>query len=133
MNFDPPIIKSYPGNISIPLYMTYSDFRKSDSDVLEDLSYLEQIYPQRVNKYIDKITSVLDKLDYEGSMIYDEYPDCYSMRSLADSVYEIIMREIVNEELTDTEKVGLKDLVRVLTCNELYKRRRANKYSFPKF
>ena len=39
------------------------------------------------------IAGILDKLDYEGSMIYDEYPDRWQLYKLAQDILERIRRE----------------------------------------
>jgi len=55
-----------------------------------------------------------DRQEYEGSMIYDEYPDRLSLFRIADTISTILEQE--------AEKVS-KDLIHVLVCNEIYKRR----------
>ena len=61
--------------------------------LLQDLEYLQQMYPADVKRYQKRIAEVLDKTDYEGSMIYDEYPDRYSLRALAGSMQKVLQNE----------------------------------------
>ena len=79
-----------------------------------DLEYLQQTYPGEVRRCQRRIAEILDKYDYEGSMIYDEYPDRLSLFRIADTISTILEQE--------AEKVS-KDLIHVLVCNEIYKRR----------
>ena len=60
------------GNKVLPFYMTYPlPMAYEDEDaMLRDLDYLQQMYPQDAKKYQKKIVAILDKMDYEGSMIY---------------------------------------------------------------
>mgnify|MGYP001700307872 FL=1 len=60
----------------------------------------------------------MDKYDYEGSMIYDEYPDRFSLYRIADTIGKILERE--------SGKVS-GDLIQVLVCDEIYKRRHGGK------
>ena len=61
----------------LPFYMTYPLplYYQEEDTILKDLEYLQQMYPADARKYQKKIAEILDKLDYEGSMIYDEFPD----------------------------------------------------------
>ena len=114
----------------LPFYMTYSGYLRPAQE------YLQQTYPHDVKHYQCKIAEILDKLDYEGSMIYDEYPDRCSLQRLTDSIVRIICHEEAGE---DVEKDPLEDagekriwitgLVQVLLCNEVYKRRHGGRRS----
>ncbi len=116
----------------LPFYMTYPEFssRYMGQDAMHDLEYLQQMYPVQVRKYQRRVSEILDKMDYEGSMIYDEYPDRYSMERLTDSVWNIIKREeqsqspeeIMNPEVWE----WIKALLFVLLNTEVYKRRQGN-------
>lgn len=113
----------------LPFYMTYPGYLSSAQEgaVLQDLEYLQQTYPREVRQYQSKIAEILDKLDYEGSMIYDEYPDCYSLQRLGDTIIRILQQEeaVASEEeaLSEEEWKLVKCMVQVLLCNEIYKRR----------
>lgn len=58
--------------------------------ILEDLEYLQQMYPTYARKYQSAISSVVDKMDYEGSFIYDQYPDKLTILRMVESVMVII-------------------------------------------
>lgn len=111
----------------LPFYMTYPGYLSSaqESAVLQDLEYLQQTYPQDVRRYQGKIAEILDKLDYEGSMIYDEYPDRYSLQRLADSIMRIIRQEEQKgaEDGSEEKWTWITGMIQVLLCNEIYKRR----------
>lgn len=101
----------------LPFYMTYPDYYGPGREVqlLQDLEYLQQLYPNDVKRYQRRISEILDKTDYEGSMIYDEYPDKYSLLALAGS-----MRKVLEIE---EEKAPEESMIQVLLFNEVYKRR----------
>lgn len=94
--------------------------------MLQDLEYLQQMYPNEVKRCQRRVAEILDKADYEGAMIYDEYPDRCSLLALTKS----ICRVLENEE----ENAPAEEMVQVLLCNEVYKRRhggrRGNIYSW---
>ena len=91
--------------VARPFFMTLPGYpgRMDEKELLNDLEYLQQTYPGEVRRCQRRIAEILDKYDYEGSMIYDEYPDRLILFRRADKVS--------------------KDLIHVLVCNEIYKRR----------
>lgn len=90
---------SMRGNRILPFYMTYPmPMAYEDEDVmLRDLEYLQQMYPQDAKKYQKKIVSILDKMDYEGSMIYDDYPDQFMLYKLSRDITEMIRKDEIAE------------------------------------
>ena len=130
----------------IPFYMTYQTpwVLGEEDKVLRDLDYLQQMYPAQAKKYQRKIVEVVDKLDYEGSMIYDEYPDRWQLYRLAENIMDIIKRE----EMEQAEKgmsesynmfmeawkwETMADIIQILLFQEIYRRRRGGKRGFLKF
>ena len=78
----------------LPFYMTYPEMgQRTEQDNMRDLEYLQQMYPYEVRRYQRRVSEILDRMDYEGSMIYDEYPDRYSLERLAETVWNIIKME----------------------------------------
>ncbi|MCX4306803.1 MAG: hypothetical protein OSJ69_13495 [Acetatifactor sp.] len=104
-------------NGPLPFYMTYPGYfgPGQEAMLLRDLEYLQQMYPADVRRFQKRIAEVLDKADYEGSMIYDEYPDKCSIGALTSSMLRVLQNE---EEDPPTE-----GMIQVLLCNEIYKRR----------
>lgn len=58
--------------------------------ILEDMEYLQQMYPTYAKNYQTVISSVVDKMDYENSFIYDQYPDKLSIQRMVSSVMTVI-------------------------------------------
>lgn len=58
--------------------------------ILEDMEYLQQMYPTYAKNYQGVISSVVDKMDYNGSFIYDQYPDKLSIQRMVLSVMTVI-------------------------------------------
>ena len=104
-------------NGPLPFYLAYPDLYepKREAMLLQDLDYLQQMYPGQVKRFQRRIAEMLDKTDYEGSMIYDEYPDRYCLQAMAGSMLKALEKE---EEDPPTQ-----DIVQVLLLTEIYKRR----------
>ena len=106
--------------VARPFFMTLPGYpgRMDEKEILNDLEYLQQTYPGEVRRCQRRIAEILDKYDYEGSMIYDEYPDRFSLYRIADTIGKILERE--------AGKVS-GYLIQVLVCDEIYKRRHGGK------
>ena len=102
-------------NGPLPFYMTYPDYQASNREamLLQDLEYLQQMYPNDVKRYQKRIADMLDKADYEGSMIYDEYPDRYSLLAMTKSICGVLEKE-------ESEAPG-EAMIQVLLFNEVYR------------
>ena len=76
----------------LPFYMAYPlpMYYQQEDSVTRDLEYLQQMYPSQAKKFQKKIAEMLDHIDYEGSMIYDEYPDKWQIYRLTQMIVEKI-------------------------------------------
>jgi len=107
--------------LPLPFYLGYdgSLLEQVDTEyeqVRRDFAYLQTVCPTKIKEYQKRIEKMLDTMDYEGSMIYDEFPDQFSLSYLA----KMLTRGLAEgeEELPD-----VKEMMEVLVCNEIFKRR----------
>lgn len=129
MDYKPRILHTFPSQIPLPYYMTYPGYMGAtqERELVRDMEYLQQAYPGEVKRYQRRVAQILDKMDYEGSMIYDEYPDVGSLRRMVDGIIKVLQNE--DEKLPEAEREPsekwdwMRDLIQVLLCNEIYKRR----------
>lgn len=119
----------------MPFYMTYPlpMYYEDENSIIRDLEYLQQMYPAQAKRYQKVISNILDKLDYEGSMIYDEFPDRWQLYKLSTDILDRIRREEEKNKESDSENGGSEaslekwkwtgDLIQILLFYEIYKRR----------
>ena len=123
----------------LPFYMTYPLplYYQEEDTATRDLEYLQQMYPAEAKKYQKIIAGILDKLDYEGSMIYDEYPDRWQMYKLAQDILERIKRQEAKDnpgaEIPKEKWEWASDMVQIILLYEVYKRRHNNHSGILKF
>jgi hypothetical protein len=100
----------------------YPDLYRNEIETERDMQYLMQMYPKDAKKLQQKVEQACDRLEYEGSMMYDEYPDRVSMLLICDRIAE----ELADEE-TDGGDAPMdpnrRSLLEVLLYNEMHKRR----------
>ena len=122
----------------LPFYMSYPmplGYGQEDA-VTKDLEYLQQMYPSQAKRYQKRIVQILDKMDYEGSMIYDEYPDRWQLYRLSESILNILKKEEQEdpEVESNAEKwEWLADRIQILLFYEIYKRRHSSRKGYLKF
>lgn len=107
----------------LPYYMKYPMPMIYDDDRLErrDYDYVKSVYPDTAKRLLPFIEEECDRLEYEGSMMYDEYPDRLALR--------LICRRIYEQAKDGEENPGdwLKDLIEVMAYQELLRRRREHR------
>ena len=112
----------------------YSQFGDRDME----FSYLEELYPEKIKYYQKKVMEEVDRYDYQGSILYDEYPDRLTLYRMAVEITEKIkaarMQEDGDREYNDKNKdtfswgnysCELLELVQVLLYQEIYKRKQS--------
>jgi len=107
-------------------------FYQEQDTVTRDLEYLQEMYPAEAKKYQKVIAGILDRLDYEGSMIYDEYPDKWQIYRLTQIVVDQL-KQTGNAEQTEQDWDRITEFVQVLLCCEIYKKRHMNQNGILKF
>ena len=66
----------------LPYYMAYPMPLQYDDERIEryDFEYMKSMYPQTAKKVLPYVEDECDRMEYEGSMMYDEYPDQLQLR-----------------------------------------------------
>lgn len=128
-------------NSIIPFYVAYPNYQMYSDEYrrMQDLEYLQSMYPAEIKEYQKKINQVLDRIDYAGSMIYDEFPDRISLYKLSTDITQSILRDKRAEnnegakqgEDMNPEHIGM--IVQILLYYEIHKRRYRRSDSFLNF
>lgn len=85
----------------------WPDLYMSEIETERDLQYLQQMYPADAKRMQRKVEEECDKLEYEGSMMYDEYPDRVTMLLMCDRIADALARE--DAEKQAAEEAGQMD------------------------
>lgn len=86
-----------------------------DDDLIEkDYDYMHQMTPEPARRLFELIEDICDRLEYEGSFLFDEYPDKTTLFDLTDKIHN---------DLTSLETPTLKDFIQTMLCDEILYRR----------
>ena len=110
---------------------------------------MKELYPREVKRILELVEEECDKMEYEGSLMFDEYPDRFMMEQITDRIYK---KAREGEKQLETEQVScpppfrppmgpkppgppmgpppwngprddLRSLIGVILTNEMYRRR----------
>lgn len=126
MDFNQGLNPAFRQSNPLPFFMSYPGYcgLGLERKALKDFEYLQQTYPTKVKGYQRRVQEILDKLDYDGGFVYDEYPDKYQLERLAKTVANILYREETTSEGERTETPEeMINMAQILVCNDIFKRR----------
>lgn len=120
--------KKLPYYMVYPMPFVYDDGRLEERDI----EYMKSLYPDAAKKLLPYVEEECDRMEYQNSMMYDEYPDKLQLRMMCSRVYDKVKK---NEWMLDEdgEAEGLRDLLEVLVYEELMHRRRDSRRRHQKF
>ena len=110
-------------NQKLPYYMAYPMPFVFDDERTERMGfeYLKSLYPDIPKRLLPYVEEECDRMDYDNSMVYDEYPDKLQLRLMCARACRNIEK---NEKgIYDDDMGKIRDLVEVMMYQELYKRR----------
>lgn len=121
----------------LPYYMAYPmDLEEygEEKKKQRDVEYMKSIYPMSAKRLLPYVEEECDRMEYEGSMIYDEYPDRLLLYLMAGRIYDRMKegekKEIETEMETQehkhkkkTREQSVMELIEILLYQELVQRR----------
>lgn len=86
-----------------------------EEEKIRDLKYL---YPLEVSELNEMVMNVCDQMEYEGSPMYDQYPDKVTMGRMAAGIcgHYCCQKDRVDQK-------WLRPMVEIMLCNEMNCRR----------
>lgn len=96
-------------------------------DAAKDFDYMKQLYPKKAKLMLSLIEEECDKLEYDGSFMFDEYPDRVYLGRLADKIYHnlgVVRESSISDSAASDSSDWLKDMTEVLLYNEMLERRK---------
>ena len=105
-----------------PFYASFASPAFLDGERLQEaeFSLMKSYYPKMARKIQEKVEEHCQILDYEGSRIYDQFPDRLMMRRLCRQIREEVMPQAQSQEIAPGY---LDELIEVLLHHEISRRR----------
>lgn len=107
-----PFYMSYPQN----MYMTELEYER-------DMERMKELYPKRMKQLLAYVEEECDKMEYEGSLMYDEYPDKVLLYRTAVNIYDKAVPMQGTERRREPRDRDYMDVIQALLFDEIYRRR----------
>ena len=99
------------------------------NDAYNDILYFKSLYPESISHIFSMVSDYCDKLEYDKSLMYDEYPDKARIRLIAVNIYNnLSCPELYSYPSDESAENGVSccpliELIEVLILNEFIHRR----------
>lgn len=117
----------------------FSQILEEQREAERDLRMLQSMYPQIAKMLLPLIEEECDKMEFEGSTMYDVYPDQTTIQLIVDRIFEQMRDQLPEEEAEQPDEMlsmqfqgnrrdrrrrnQPRDLIRILLLNEMHHRR----------
>jgi len=99
---------------SFNMWQNFYDFRDREHE-RRDMEYIKRMYPSQLRDIQHGVEEECDKLEYDGSMMFDEYPDRLMV--------QLLEKKIAGNCKTEENEVWILHVVPVMLYSEMYRRR----------
>lgn len=114
-------------NYKMPYYLTNPIPELWDEEKMckRDQEYMQSIYPEIAKILLPFIERECERLEYDGSLIYDEYPDKLLLRLMCSRVYKNAEDELYKYGMLweKEKKQWVRDMLEILVYQALCERR----------
>lgn len=135
----------------MPFYMSYpmQNLYLTEMEYEKDMDRMKELYPREVKRILEFVEDECDKMEYEGSLMFDEYPDRLMLERIVDRIYQNVADQDTDGSVTAEQYWGgqmpeqrqrgpkdpppfrpprrhrddLRSLIGVLLNNEMFRRR----------
>lgn len=107
----------------------FPDLFAEDKMVFEDARKMQNFYPAAARQIRRYVEDECDKLEYEGSMMFDEYPDSIMLFRLSEKIREQVEKDAAEAGeqkvivMQEADRGWLGDLIQVVLVEEMHRRR----------
>lgn len=101
----------------------------------EDWLYMQQLYPNTARKLVYYIEDAADRLEYENSMMFDNYPDRIAVEQVVKEIIAVIQENdpaliTMPEETAVSDRKGdqtwdscMEEMIQIMLLGEMHHRR----------
>ncbi len=82
----------------MPFYMAYpmQTVYMEEMEYARDMQKLKDMYPKEVRDIQEMVEDECDKMEYDGSLMFDESPDQLMLRQIMDRIYDAVSGKNMN-------------------------------------
>ena len=89
----------------MPFYMSYpiQNAFMEEMEYERDMERIKELYPQDAKRILKLVEEECDKMEYEGSMMFDEYPDRVMLKVICDRIGQKAASQSEEQEILEQE------------------------------
>ena len=92
----------------MPFYMSYpmQNLYLTEMEYEKDIERMKDLYPKEAKRILEYVEDECDRMEYEGSLMFDEYPDRLMVEMVVNRIYDNMQEQ---DSVTAEEYSGKKD------------------------
>ena len=97
-----------------------------EDEKVRDQRKFKELYPALARQIQPLVEEECDRMEYDGSFMFDEYPDQLQIRRISRRIYDKMDKRDYQDDLMMQEIGGrnwMEDFVTMMLLNEMYQRR----------
>ena len=123
-NYIAYINEIYQNDLQFPVYQLYQQRDNFSEEVVyeKDFRKLQELFPREARVLQEQVREQCDQMEYEGSAMFDEYPDRYTIEAISRKIFRNMNPE---EELTGMAccQNPVYQMIQVMLLEEMHFRR----------
>ena len=116
----------FPVSNAYPVY-PFCPMCPWEDEKAKDQRRMQELYPALARQIQPLVEEECDRMEYDGSFMFDEYPDRLQIRRLTNRIYDQLDKRNLRDDMmmqsVDSDHEWLKDLITVMLLGEMYQRR----------
>jgi len=115
----------YPYQNPFPAY-PFSPMCPWEDEKARDQRKFKELYPALARQIQPLVEEECDRMEYDGSFMFDEYPDQLQIRRISRRIYDKLDKQTYRDDLMMQQVGGrnwMEDFVTMMLLNEMYQRR----------
>ena len=93
-------MQQYQNAPQMPFYMSYpiQNIYLTEMEYERDMERMKELYPEEARQIQRLVEEECDRMEYEGSMMFDEYPDRLMLKLICERIYQTATQPQETEE-----------------------------------
>ena len=87
----------------MPFYMTYpmQNLYLTEMEYEKDMERMKELYPREIKQILEMVEDECNKMEYEGSLMFDEYPDRFMVEQITDRIAQRVRNADENSQINN--------------------------------
>ena len=112
------------GKLPFHMIFPFSDNIGMEAEDERDADLLKHLYPETARRIWPEVEETCDRLEYDGSIMFDECPDKNQIFRKVLEIQERVEPQMLPADASSEERKRFQDLIEMLLYQEMHRRRR---------